>query len=176
MVSIRLLLSSKRFQIVFAGYIFTARRVCMATESFSQQICAIAKSIVSSCSHHMFVCFTLKLIQCITVGRLLLLLLLLLHFIHLAIKLFILSFCMALPSFHTCGKLSFHCSLTVCVCVFVLLIWWRNYFRSWFRNAAVYANGPEGKISVKLLHPFAVRSKRAGLLVFFSFDVCFASA
>lgn len=102
MLSIRLLLVAKDFN-RFCWLDFHPQTRLYGNWKFFQQICAVTKSIKTR----------ILFIMCSLCH-----LLLLLYFVHLTIKLFILSFCMASPSFHTCEKLSFHyklCSLSVCV-------------------------------------------------------------
>lgn len=102
MLSIRLLLVAKDFN-RFCWLDFHSQTRLYGNWKFFQQICAVTKSIKTR----------ILFIMCSLCH-----LLLLLYFVHLTIKLFILSFCMASPSFHTCEKLSFHytlCSLSVCV-------------------------------------------------------------
>lgn len=114
-----------------------------------------SKFVPYKSTSHAFHCRSFsQCFQCINVGRLL-------HFIHLAIKLFILSL-PCLPPFHTCTKLFISKRISYGR--------WRNYFRSWFWAAApatpctMRESQPKGKISVKLFTSLAY-----SLIVLFSF-------
>lgn len=133
------------------NHFHTNQTVCNATEkkTFS------SKFVPYKSTSHAFHCRSFsQCFQCINVGRLL-------HFIHLAIKLFILSL-PCLPPFHTCKKLFISKRISYGR--------WRNYFRSWFWAAApatpctMRESQPKGKISVKLFTSLAY-----SLIVLFSF-------